>query len=299
MNYSEHRYRSRDGLSLYYRSYGAGDDVVVCLPGLTRNCKDFEDLATHLSQRHRVITPDFRGRGRSEWDPRRAHYRPPTYVQDTWQLLDGMGVDRAALVGTSLGGMVAMLMACQQPRRLRGVVLNDIGPEVPGDAVSRILEYVTRPRSAPSLEAAAAESQSNYGLAFPGVPDEFWIKHVGHAWRRVDSGRWEPDMDPAIGLALRDAHRLLGPLRWLRRTGLVKRIGGLPLDPWDAFGALTMPSLLVYGELSDVLSGTTVAKMRSVKPDLEVVPVANRGHAPLLDEPEALAAIEGFLRRLD
>ena len=131
MTFSEHRFTSRDGLSLYYRSYDPGADgrsdvqpgpVVLCLPGLTRNSKDFHDLATHLVNQPggpwRVICPDLRGRGQSDRDRNYHHYHPATYVRDTWRLLDQAGIDQVIIVGTSLGGLMAMIMAAQQARRL-------------------------------------------------------------------------------------------------------------------------------------------------------------------------------------
>lgn len=298
MSYTEHHYPSLDGLSLYYRSYGSGDDVVLCLPGLTRNCKDFEDLASHLSPRWRVITPDLRGRGKSDHDPKPANYNAAYYAGDIWQLLDQMEVRRVALIGTSLGGLISMIMAVQQPERLRGVVINDMGPDVPAAAVSRILQYVGRTPPAASWEAAAREAKQNYGLAFPDLPDGFWQQHVRRYWREDDQGRPVPDMDPAIGDALRKAHSAAKILRWLNRLGLLKRIRGLPIDPWELFGALTMPCLLLRGMLSDVLTEETVAKMQRAKPDLVVVRVPDRGHAPMLDEPTARTAIDRFLEGL-
>ncbi len=299
MSYTEHHYASHDGLSLYYRSYGSGDDVVVCLPGLTRNCKDFEDLANHLSghlaRRWRVITPDLRGRGRSDYDPKPSNYNVVTYAGDTWRLLDDLGIRRAALVGTSLGGLISLTMAARQPERLRGVVINDMGPDVPPAAVSRILQYVGRLPAAENWAAAAREAQQNYGLAFPDLPYEFWERHVHHYWKEDSPGKIVPDMDPAIGDALRKVHGAMKILTWLRRFGLLKRVRGIPIDPWELFDALTMPALLLRGELSDVLTEETAARMQSVKPDLQVVVVPNRGHAPLLDEPEALGAIDRFL----
>ena len=302
MSYSEHHFVSHDGLSLYYRSYGAGDDVVVCLPGLTRNCKDFEELAEHLAgnvtRPWRVLTPDLRGRGRSDRDPKSANYHPGTYVRDTWTLLDGLGVDRVALIGTSLGGLMSMIMADQQPKRLRGVVLNDVGPELPPEAVGRILQYVGRTPPASDWAAAAAAAKQNYGLAFPDAPDSFWDRYVRLSWAENPEGRPEPDMDPAIGEALRKAQDAVRLLRRLRRWGLLKRVGGVPIDTWDAFRAVTMPCLLLRGELSDVLTEDIVARMQRAKPDLAVQCVPERGHAPLLDEPVARAAIDGFLQRL-
>jgi pimeloyl-ACP methyl ester carboxylesterase len=302
MSYSEHRFESQDGLSLYYRSFGAGEDVAVCLPGLTRNCKDFEDLAQHLAGRAerpwRVLTPDLRGRGRSDRDPKPGNYHPGTYVRDVWTLLDGLGVDRVALIGTSLGGLVSMIMADQQPARLRGVVLNDVGPEIPPEAVGRILQYVGRTPPAADWAGAAAAAKQNYGLAFPGVPDAFWDRYVRLSWAENAEGHPAPDTDPAVGDALRKAQGAVRVLRRLRRWGLLKRVGGVPIDTWDAFRAVTMPCLLLRGELSDVLTEDIVTRMQQAKPDLEVVRVPGRGHAPLLDEPLARAGTEGFLQRL-
>jgi len=306
MSYSEHRYTAHDGLSLYYRSYGAGDAVAVCLPGLTRNCQDFEDLAEHLAghgvgrveRPWRVLTPNLRGRGRSDRDAKLANYHPGTYVRDVWTLLDGLGVDRVALIGTSLGGLMSMIMADQQPDRLRGVVLNDVGPELPPEAVARILQYVGRTPPASDWAAAAAAAKQNYGVAFPDAPDSFWERYVRLSWAENAEGRPAPDMDPAIGDALRKAQGAVRVLRWLRRRGLVKRFGGVPIDTWDAFRALTMPCLLLRGALSDVLTEDLVDRMRQAKPDLEVVQVPERGHAPLLDEPLARAGIDDFLQRL-
>jgi len=302
VSYNEQRFQSRDGLSLYYRDYGQGDDVAVCLPGLTRNSKDFEDLATQLAgleQRPwRVLCPDLRGRGRSDYDPRPANYHPGTYVADTWRLLDELGVQRVALVGTSLGGLMSMIMAYQQPGRLRGVVLNDVGPEIPPEAVGRILQYVGRTPPASDWATAAATARTNYGLAFPGVPDDFWPRYVRLSWAENAEGLPAPDMDPAIGDALRKAQTAVRVLRFLRRVGLVKRVGGVPIDTWEAFDALTMPCMLLQGERSDVLTDAIVGRMQTRKSDLEVVRVPDRGHAPLLDEPVARAAILDFVGRL-
>ena len=295
MSYTEHHYRSQDGLSLYYRSYGSADNVVICLPGLTRNSKDFEDLARHLSTRWRVITPDLRGRGCSDHDPIPSRYFAGTYVKDVWTLLDGLGIREFAIVGTSLGGLMAMIMADQQAARLRGVVLNDIGPEFPPDAVARILQYVGRTPPAADWEAAVKQARQKYSLAFPGLGDDFWQKFVRLSYRENEDGNPAPDMDSAIGDALRRAHSALKPLLWLRRLGLMRRIAGVNIDTWDSFRAMVMPCLLLHGELSDVLNRDIIDRMQSVKPDLETVTVPERGHAPLLDEPVARSAIDSFL----
>lgn len=297
MNYTEHRYRSRDGLSLYYRDYGSAERVLLCLPALTRNCKDFEAIAEQFAGQWRVICPDFRGRGQSDWDPKPARYHPGTYTRDVWTLLDTLYISRVVVIGTSLGGLVAMIMAAQQAHRLTGVVLNDVGPELPPEAVARILQYVGRTPPVADWPAAARQAQASYGLAIPDQEPEFWLEFAHRTYREIGSGTLAPDMDPAIGDALRNARGVSRVLRRLRKLGLVRRVGGVPIDLWDAFRAVTMPCLLLRGALSDVLPTDLVARMQDAKPDLQVAEVPNRGHAPLLNEPEAQTAIAEFLNR--
>jgi len=295
MNYSEHHYRSSDGLDLYYRSYGSARDTVVCLPGLTRNCKDFEKLALHLAASRTVITPDLRGRGQSARDPKPSRYHPGTYVRDIWTLLDNLKLDRVIVIGTSLGGLIAMHMADQQPQRLRGVVINDIGPEVPAAAVLRISQSAARTPATDSWESAAEQVKRVYGLAFPAMDDEWWLNFTRLSYRMNDEGLVEQDVDPAVGDAARKAVRAMTMLLRLRKWRLLRRVAGINIDAWDAFRSVTMPCLLVQGAYSDVLTADIVERMRKAKPDLKVVIIPDRGHAPILDEPMARDAIVNFL----
>jgi pimeloyl-ACP methyl ester carboxylesterase len=278
MSYTEHHYRSHDGLSLYYRDYGSGESVVICLPGMSRNSKDFEDLAEHLSIQWRVICPDFRGRGQSAWDPDPANYHPFTYANDTWTMLDDIGIRRFVVIGTSLGGMTAMVMANQQAERPRAVIMNDIAPEIPPDAAARILTYIGRTPPVPNWIVAATLARQNYEQALPGLSDDFWLSYVRCFYREDESGQIVPDMDPAIGDALRKS-------------------ASAGFDTWGLFAALSMPCLLLRGALSDILTPETAKQMQVRKPDLELVVVPERGHAPLLDEESARAAIDNFLDR--
>jgi pimeloyl-ACP methyl ester carboxylesterase len=298
MSHTEHHYRSHDGLDLYYRSYGSGDDVVLCLPGLTRNSKDFEAIAGHLAPAWRVISPDLRGRGQSARDPKPSRYHHGTYVRDTWALLDELDIERVAVIGTSLGGLMAMTMADQQPNRLRGVVMNDIGPEIPSAAVLRILRYAGRSPPVADWDAAARQARAVYELAYPDMPEKFWLRFVHQCYRSNASGLLEHDADPAIGESLRRAQGTVRIFRSLRRLGLKRRLAGVHIDPWDSFRAVTMPCLLLRGALSDVLTAEIAHRMKAVKSGLEVVDVPDRGHAPLLDEPQARSAIEQFLQRV-
>lgn len=300
MPYTEHHYRSRDGLSLYYRQYGgqANSKVILCLHGLTRNSKDFHQLAQRLAPEYRVISVDIRGRGQSDRDSRPIRYNPGQYVKDAWQLLDLLNVQQVTVIGTSLGGLMAMIMADQLPWRLLAVVLNDIGPELPLPAMRRIMSYAGRTSPAQSWEEAALQAKGAYEVAMPDMPMEFWREFVRLSYRENALGRPEPDMDPAIAQVLRHPPAVVKWLRWMNEHGWINRVAGVAIDPWDAFHALRIPSLLVHGALSDVLTDEIVRKMLVVHPKMQVVRVANRGHAPRLDEPEALVAIDGFLDKV-
>lgn len=277
-----HFFESSDGLKLYYRDFGrdhAGTPV-ICLPGLTRNSRDFEDLANYLSDRRRVITPDLRGRGFSEHDPEWRNYHPATYVQDTWTLLDLLGIDRVIVVGTSLGGLCAMAMSAQHSERIAGVVMNDIGPEINPAGLARVQEYTGRVSPVTTWEEAAAQAREIYGEWLPGLSDEDWRKMAWRGYRENAEGVPQLDIDNNIG----EAVRKLGPQKG---------------DPWGLFDALKdTPVLLLWGLISDILTEDIVDKMRSRKEDLEVAGIPNRGHVPQLDEPECLAAIDRFLLRV-
>ncbi|MDX2417794.1 MAG: alpha/beta hydrolase [Xanthomonadales bacterium] len=284
MGFTEHHYLTPDGLSLYYRSYGSGADVVVCLPGLTRNSKDFHEIAMHLASRYRVLCLDLRGRGGSDRDPRWSNYHPAMYISDTWKLADLLGIDRFMLIGTSLGGLLSMIMASQQPHRVRAVVLNDVGPEADPSGYARILASFDQEVEVRDWQEAARECVQSYQSALPDMPAEFWQAYVHKNYREGTTGRPELDSDPNIIEAI--------------RKGDQSRIAGVHVDPWAAFGAMTMPCLVLRGELSDILSADIVERMTAVKPDLINVVIPNRGHAPLLYEPESLAAIDTFVHQL-
>lgn len=281
MGFTEHFYTTHDGLPLYYRSYGGAGDVVVCLPGLTRNSKDFHEIATHLAPRYRVLCLDLRGRGRSARDPDWTNYHPATYIGDTWKLLDQLGIGRITLLGTSLGGLLAMIMASQRPELVKAVVFNDVGPETDPSGYARILASFDQDIEVADWHEAALQCQQTYQVALPDMPAEFWRAYVQKNYREGAHGRPVPDSDPNIAEAI--------------RKGDQHRIAGVHVDPWDAFRAITAPCLVLRGELSDILSADIVERMSTVKPELQSAVIPNRGHAPLLNEPASLAAIDTFL----
>ncbi|MDE2051464.1 MAG: alpha/beta hydrolase [Gammaproteobacteria bacterium] len=284
--YREQRFTSAEGLELYCRIYerqaprGITPLTVLCLPGLTRNSRDFEALAPHLAARYRVVCADLRGRGFSARDPQWQNYHPGTYIADLQRLLQALDLKRVAIVGTSLGGLLGMMLGAATPERVAGLVLNDIGPEVDPRGIERIKSYTGMLPPVRTWDDAVAQLRAVYGDAWRGLSDETWSVLVRRSYREDAAGVPALDCDPRIGDALRAAPAVPGGL-------------------WPLFARLhSLPMLVVHGALSDILSVSTLERMQREKPDLERVTVGNRGHVPLLDEPEALAAIDRFLARL-
>jgi pimeloyl-ACP methyl ester carboxylesterase len=278
--YAEINWQSHDGLRLYARVYdapGAGAPAILCLHGLTRNSRDFEDLAPHLQRRHRVIVPDLRGRGFSARDPLLQNYQPAIYVQDVLALLAAVDAPRVAVIGTSLGGMLAMMLSYSHSARIAGIVLNDVGPEIDPVGIERIKQYAGKLPPARTWSEAAAQTRTVYGDAWPGLAPDRWDALARRGYRENAAGMVEPDADPNIGEALRAAP-------------------DAALDLWPLWNALrNVPALAIRGARSDILSSATFARMKKENPDLQQLEVANRGHVPLLDEPECMAAIDAFL----
>jgi pimeloyl-ACP methyl ester carboxylesterase len=281
-SYVEIDWQSHEGLRLNARVYdgpGPGAPTVLCLHGLTRNSRDFEDLAPHLQRLYRVIAPDLRGRGLSARDPQPQNYQPGIYVQDILALLAAVDAPRVAVIGTSLGGMLAMMLSVSHPARIAGIVLNDVGPEIDPVGIERIKQYAGRLPPVRTWDEAVAQTKAVYGDAWPGLAEDRWQALARRSYREAD-GQVEPDADPNIGEALRAAP-------------------AAALDLWPLWKALrNMPALALRGDRSDILSAGTLARMKSENPGLEVLEVANRGHVPLLDEPECLAALDAFLARI-
>jgi pimeloyl-ACP methyl ester carboxylesterase len=281
-NASDYFYDSADGLRLYCRIYAAQRPVglpVLCLPGLTRNSRDFVELAAHLCSEREVLAADLRGRGRSAWDPDPTHYQLPTYVQDVWSLLQSRALSRVLVVGTSIGALMGMVMAAMKPDKIAGVVLNDAGPQFDPAGLRRIAGYAGKLPPVSSWSEAAAQAKSVYGGALPGLTDEDWLDYARRGYRENAAGVPAPDVDPKIAEAFRNP-------------------ASAPAELWPVFSQIKgVPMLVIRGALSDLLSAATVVRMAREKPDLEHITVANRGHAPLLNEPECVAAIDDFVAR--
>lgn len=282
MSFAEKFFTSRDGLQIYYRDYpgDASKAPVLCLHGLTRNSRDFAALAEHIAPSRRVLVPDQRGRARSQYDANWLNYHPGTYVDDMWTLLRELSVERLIVIGTSLGGLMAMLMAAMRPQMLAGVVLNDIGPEIDPVGVARIQSYVGRLPPVRSWDDAAAQMKTIFGVALPDYDERRWHELARNSFDEGDDGVPRLAADPKIG----DAVRSIPP-----PPGAVQGM-------WLAFGQLrNIPALALRGAHSDLLSAATLERMQQEVPELVAVTVPNRGHAPQLDEPQSLRAIDAFL----
>jgi pimeloyl-ACP methyl ester carboxylesterase len=269
-----------DGLQLHYRDYPGADDKppLLCLHGLTRNARDFEHFAERYSPDFRVLVLEFRGRGLSDYDPQPSRYTPLTYCADVQHLLDHVGAPEAIFVGTSLGGLVTMSMAVLGPQRIAASILNDVGPELGQSGLDRIQSYVGKGERFSSWEEAASSIASNQASAFPNYGPEEWLA-AARRYCREESGAVLFDYDVAIAAAFQNA----GPTP--------------KIDLWPLFRALAAkPLLIIRGALSELLSASTAQKMREAAPNADFVEVPDVGHAPMLDEPEALAAIDAFLR---
>lgn len=284
----ENRYwTSADGLRLHARDYpgpsaeaGAARPTLVCLPGLTRNARDYHPLAARLAGAWRVITVDFRGRGESAYAKDPMSYVPATYVADVEALLGELGIERFAAIGTSLGGIVTMLMAAARAKRPAGVLLNDVGPEIEAAGLSRIRGYVGRGSAYPTwLHAARAVAEAQ-GDVYPDWGLEEWLAMAKRLHRLNSAGRVVLDYDMRIAEPFRVPGNETGP------------------DMWGALAALKgVPVLLVRGERSDVLGTRTAARM-AAELAAELVTVPRVGHAPTLCEPVVEGAIDGWLARV-
>lgn len=284
--YSEHFYTAPDGIKTYYRRYPSQlakeKRPVLCMHGLTRNSRDFEDVAPSIAAQGRsVIAVDVRGRGRSDYDPNSEKYTPATYVDDMVGLLRSVGWAEVVALGTSMGGLMTMIMAALHPGIVKAAALNDIGPVIDPKGLKRIQGYVGGGGPYESWAYAAEAVRAINGVAFPNeTGDAFWLAFARRICREQD-GKIVLDYDPEISKPV--------------QSGDVA-----PPDLWPLFDALApMPLLLVRGALTDLLAMDTVEEMQRRSPHMTLSQVPNVGHAPLLTEPVAQAALDGFFSEND
>jgi pimeloyl-ACP methyl ester carboxylesterase len=276
---------AQDGLRLHVRAYGArasGALPVVCLPGLARTAADFKSLAATLSSDRQVFAVDYRGRGKSDYDHNPANYNLQVELADLLAVLTAFGLGQAVFIGTSRGGILTMLLAVARPTAIAGCVLNDIGPVIELSGLMRIKSYVGKLPQPTSFREAADVLKQRFGSHFPKWGDADWLAFARRTFKEAN-GRIVPDYDIKLATIL-DA---MTPER--------------PLPPlWKEFDALArVPIMVVRGTNSDVLSAATVEAMRARRRSLDVVEVADEGHAPRLTDPQTAGRIAAFVASCD
>ena len=279
--FSDFYYQVPDGLTLYARDYPGPDDRAGCvllMHGLTRNSRDFDVLADRLSVHFRVLVPEQRGRGRSEWDSQPDRYGIPTYVNDIFELLEAVGEDHVAAVGTSMGGLMAMVMNAMRPGVFTHVVLNDIGPELSKEGLDRISGYVGQSGIISTWEEAVAYNRAINAVAFPSLSDQQWGEFTRQLFGERNGAPFL-DYDPAISQAVRSDEG-----------------SALPPDLWSVYAQLeSQPLMLIRGAISDLLDTDIKDRMIHSVPDLLYLEVADVGHAPMLIDDAVTEALENFL----
>ena len=260
-----------------YHEWGASDNdqVIICVHGLARNSRDFDELAQALSQNFRVLCPDIVGRGESDWLPENSPYGIPQYVQDMVALIARLNVEQVDWVGTSMGGLIGMALAAYPGSPIKRLVLNDIGAFIGQNALNRIGTYVGLDQRFDTVDELETLLMQQYS-ALKGLTDRQWKHLARFGFRNSDDGRLALHYDPVIGQYARAA-------------------AGQDIDLWAVWQQVQCPQLLLWGELSDVLTQDTVNRMQQLNPDLELVSWPGIGHAPSLMEPQQIQAVVDWL----
>lgn len=282
--------QSADGLKLHAKVIGPDNSTalpVLCLPGLTRSTDDFDDIAraiaTNSAAPRKVVAVDYRGRGLSDYDPDPAKYTVPVELGDVLTIAASLGISRAILLGTSRGGLISMALAAAQPQLLAGVILNDIGPALEIGGLMKIKGYIANPPPRQTWDEAARGLKELFGSVFPSLSDAEWMAWARRAFREKAGGGLERTYD------LKLSHTLDG----------LDPANPLP-QVWELFDKLAgVPLMLIHGGLSDLLSLQGVQDMIARRPDIELVTVADQGHAPLLADNPTMDRIVAFCARCD
>ena len=285
MTYADRRWTSPDGLSLYARDYAPADGParlpVVAIHGLTRNSADFEVIAALIAASgRRVLAVDVRGRGQSDRAPDPMTYTPDVYARDVVALMEQLGIEKAVFLGTSMGGLITMALTALKPKAIAAAIINDVGPELAPEGLASIAAYAGQPLVIETWDDAAAYAKRINETALPHYTDADWAAFARRTFREGTEGAPVLDYDPDIS----------APIRAAGAKALIPNL-------WPYFRALARkkPTLLLRGATSDLLSPAIVAKMRKAAPSMAYAEVPAVGHAPMLDEAEARAAIFEFL----
>jgi pimeloyl-ACP methyl ester carboxylesterase len=299
MSFTDFFWTSHEGLPLHARDYApvsvsSGDSQklpVICIHGLTRNARDFEGLAPRIAATgRRVLAVDVRGRGLSARDPNPMNYHPGTYAADIVSLLAAAGIERAVFVGTSMGGLITMVLTSIRPHAIAAAVLNDVGPELSPVGLARIAGYTGMANRFETWDDAVAYAKAINQAAFPAYGPEDWDTFARRLFDEND-GEYILAYDPDISAPIKAAAEAAAKTQAESGAALA------PPDMYPLFRGLAKdrPLLLVRGGISDLIDAGIADRMRAAAPHMAYVEVPGVGHAPMLTEPQAWAGIENLL----
>ena len=283
--YQDYWFNSDDGLTLYARDYQnkKAKNTIICIPGLTRNSADFSLLSEELSKTYRVIAVDLRGRGLSQYDSNALNYHPLTYANDMITLFNSLKLNSVILIGTSLGGLVSIILTSMKKDMVDGVVLNDIGPEANITGLNRIKDYISQRHEIDTWSQAIKKTQETLQYEYPEFTEQEWSVLTRNLYRSNSEGKPVLNYDSNITVPIEESNN-----------------NAIPPDLWDVFNTLVeIPLLVIRGGVSDILSIECVDKMKELHPGMFFTEVKGCGHAPLLTEPEAMDSIMTLLSSLE
>lgn len=278
-----------------YRIWGQATDLpsVICVHGLTRNKHDFDALGEYLAQQGRqVFCPDIVGRGDSDWLNKPEHYTYEQYMADMNVLIALTGRAQVDWIGTSMGGLIGMVLASLPKTPIRRLILNDIGPQVPTKGLIRLSQYAGKDPTFSSLDEAKAYFKSIY-TDFGHLTEAQWQTLTENSVRATASGKWISKLDPGVKLGTSKSK-----LAWQSMMHPIKALEGVlfDIDLWYIWRKVTCPVLVLHGKKSDILLPDIIAKMQSIHPQTEVIEIADAGHAPALLDPLQLEQINQWLK---
>ncbi len=282
--YQDVYYQSNDNLTLYARDYknSHAAKTIICMHGFTRNSADFEPLAQILSEKYRIIVPDQRGRGLSEYDSNTANYNPAKYIDDMFKLIQVLDLDEVHIIGTSMGAVVGMSMAAMQPKTVKSMVLNDLGPKVDGFGLKRILESMGIQPKINCWDDAVAHLKKINRLVYPDFTEEQWMGYTVNVFKENNDGVPVSTLDPGVS----DLHKDFD-------------VESSPMDLWPVFHSASACSFLVIrGEMSDVFSLSCFKELKQYDNVLNTYEVPRVGHAPLLDDKPTITVISKFFNNI-
>lgn len=262
-----------------YMDWGdrSNPDILICVHGLTRNSRDFDAISKVLSEEYRVICMDVAGRGDSDWLVKPDEYGYPQYVADALALLDHLGCGRVDWLGTSMGGILGMMIAAQPETPIRRLIVNDIGPFIPRSALKRISEYLSERPAFPTLAALEAHLR-NIHASFGPLTNEQWHHLATHSARQIKPDHWDFKYDPAIAIPF-------------------TAIADQDIDLWEIWDAISCPTLMLRGAISDVLPGKIAEQAQKRGPKATLYQFDNIGHAPALMARGQIERIQNWLSR--